>query len=1027
MKTFITSALFVFCCIGMHAQKLTEWQDLSVNHLNRMPMHTNFKVSSPRLSLEGKWKFNFVETVAQRPTYFYRTDFNDKGWTEISIPGLWELNGFGDPLYVNWNYAWKGSYKNNPPYVPVEGNHVGSYRRMIRVPAEWKGKQVIAHFGSVTSCVYFWINGKFVGYSEDSKMECEFDITKYITPGKENLFCMQVYRWCDGTYLEDQDFFRLSGFARDNWIMAREKDAHLKDIHVTPDLDSNYNNGTLNIELSLSSGAKADLTLEDKDGHVVANSRNVSSGKLQMNVASPQKWSAETPYLYILKIDVKKGGKTMQSATQRVGFRKIELRNAQVLINGKAVYFKGADRHEIDPDGGYIVSRERMIEDIRIMKEHNINAVRTCHYPDDPQWYDLCDEYGIYVVAEANLEAHGLGFNRNNSRTSESDYLHSMMERNQRNVQRNFNHPSVIFWSLGNETGDSNNFVELYQWVKKYDSSRPCQYEQAKKLEHTDIFCPMYLSQKGCEEYSLSDKPEDQCPLILCEYSHAMGNSSGGFKEYWDLVRKYPKFQGGFIWDFVDQSLHGRNAKGQLIYKYGGDYNDYDASDKNFCDNGLINPDRIPNPQIDEVKYYYQNIWTEATLTNKGISLSVFNENFFRSLEAYRLRWELMVDGQITQTGIEERLDVPAHENRNILLSYISDEECHGEKYLNIYYEQKAKEGLIRPGVIVAKQQILLSEETACCGKNACKKKSCVSRIVNMPEMNNDNNNVLRIKGDNFNIEFNKKTGWMTRYDFNGQDFIAKGQSLVPNFWRAGTDNDFGAGLQTKFAVWRNPEIKLIKDGLIATAYADSIYVIATYDMPKVKAQLLMTYTILPCGSVKVTESMKLTKESKASRMFRFGMRMAMPYEMDRSTYYGRGPIENYADRKSSAFVGIYSQTADEQHYAYIRPQETGTKSDIRWWQQTNRTGAGFIVSAPQRFYASALHYSQESLDDGTEKHQRHFPEVEKSDFTWLCIDGAHAGLGGITSWGGNAEAIDKYRLQFTDRTFTFTIKPINR
>ena len=558
MKKQLMTGLFTVLALTAVAQTFQEWRNPEINAVNRAPMHTNYfafenadaakkadkKQSTNYMTLNGTWKFNWVKDADSRPTDFWKTGFNDKGWDDLQVPAVWELNGYGDPIYVNVGYAWRNQFQNNPPEVPTENNHVGSYRREIVVPASWKGKDIIAHFGSVTSNMYLWVNGRYVGYSEDSKLEAEFDLTPYLKPGQKNLIAFQVFRWCDGTYLEDQDFFRYSGVGRDCYLYARNK-KRIQDIRVTPDLDAAYQNGSLAVNLDLKGSGKVDLELVDAQGKQVATATANKSGLVTMNVENPKKWSAETPYLYTLRASMQGSNEVIPV---KVGFRKIELKGDQILVNGKAVLFKGADRHEMDPDGGYVVSPERMLQDIQIMKQFNLNAVRTCHYPDDNLWYDLCDQYGIYVVAEANIESHGMGYG-DKTLAKNLSYKKAHLERNQRNVQRGFNHPSIIFWSLGNEAGYGPNFEAAYDWIKAEDPSRAVQYEQARIEGKTDIYCPMYANYKWCEEYSKDDKY--QKPLIQCEYAHAMGNSQGGFKEYWDLIRKYPKYQGGFIWDFV--------------------------------------------------------------------------------------------------------------------------------------------------------------------------------------------------------------------------------------------------------------------------------------------------------------------------------------------------------------------------------------------------------------------------------------------------------------------------------------------
>ena len=1028
-KFFYLTALCA-CSFTASAQTFKEWQDPQVNEINRAPMHSTFfayedlesasvsvkEKSANYMTLNGTWKFFWVANADERPTDFYRIGYNDKGWDDMQVPAVWELNGYGDPIYVNVGYAWRNQYKNNPPYVPVEKNHVGSYRKEIIVPADWKGKDIIAHFGSVTSNMYLWINGKFVGYSEDSKLEAEFDVTKYLKPGEENLIAFQVFRWCDGTYLEDQDFFRYSGVGRDCYLYARNKN-RIDDIRITPDLDSNYKDGKLDVELKLKGNNKVKLELLDACGNVVAEKEVKGSGNVNtdLQLENPVKWTAETPYLYTLRASVSKGSVITEVVPVNVGFRKIEIKNAQILVNGQPVLFKGANRHEMDPDGGYVVSRERMLQDIQIMKKFNINAVRTCHYPDDAYWYELCDKYGIYMVAEANIESHGMGYGEN-TLAKNKKYAKAHMERNIRNVQRNFNHPSIIFWSLGNEAGYGPNFEAAYDWIKAEDPSRAVQYEQAGKTGKTDIFCPMYYRYKGCEEYSKDANSEK--PLIQCEYAHAMGNSEGGFKEYWDLVRKYPKYQGGFIWDFVDQSCRWTGENGKMIYAYGGDFNRFDASDNNFCDNGLISPDRVPNPHMYEVGYFYQNIWTTPADLSKG-ELNIYNENFFTDLSSYRMEWQLLKDGKIVRSGILDNLKVEPQQIAKVKLD-LGETDNTGEWLLNVSYVQKITEHLLPAGHVVARNQIVVRPYEAPEMQIANVAQSNIK--VSQPVVNDENSNCLEISGESFNILFNKSNGFMDYYEVNGTAMIKEGAQLTPNFWRAPTDNDYGAGLQKKNAVWRNPEMKLLSlnhdvvDGMVVVS--------AEYEMKSVSAKLNIEYTVNNVGAVKVTQKMISDKSAKVADMFRFGMQLVMPESFEKIIYYGRGPIENYSDRNHSADLGIYNQTVTEQFYPYIRPQENGTKTDIRWWKLLNNEGKGLIFVSESPFSASALHYTIESLDDGEQKDQRHSFEVEPSPLTNFLIDKAQQGLACEDSWG--AIPLPQYRLPYGDYEFTFIMTPVS-
>ena len=683
MKRHLLSGLLCICMLSGNAQTFREWQDPEVNAVNRAPMHTHFfayesteaateavkEKSVNYMTLNGIWKFRWVKDSDARPTDFWKTDFNDKGWDNLAIPAMWELNGYDVPLYSGVGFDWKlrkGWCKNNPPILPVEDNHVGSYRREITVPANWRGKDIIAHFGSVYSNIYLWVNGKFVGYSEDSKLEAEFDLTPYLKTGQKNLIAFQVFRWCDGSYLEDQDFFRYHGVARDCYLYTRNK-KRIEDIRVTPDLDSQYQNGSLAINLNLKGNNQVTLELLDAQNRTVTTTELRGSGDVStsMEVENPHKWSAETPYLYTLRATVKEGGKVSEVIPLKVGFRKIEMRNAQLLVNGQPILIKGANRHEMDPDGGYVISRERMIQDIQLMKMFNINAVRTCHYPDDSFWYELCDKYGLYVVAEANLESHGMGF-KETTLAKVDTYKKAHLERNQRNVQRNFNHPSIILWSMGNECGNGSNFEACYQWIKSEDPSRFIHFEQAYDTgSTTDVYCPMYPVYSKCISYNEDDSK--QKPMIMCEYAHAMGNALGDFKIYWDLIRKYPKFQGGFIWDLIDQSPRWTGKDDKMIYGYDGDFDNFSTGDFNYSDNGLLNPDRIPNPHIYEVSYFYQNIWTTAGDLSKG-EIKIYNENFFRNLSAYYLEWELLKNGIPMRGGRIEDLNVPPTQTASLKL-----------------------------------------------------------------------------------------------------------------------------------------------------------------------------------------------------------------------------------------------------------------------------------------------------------------------------------------------------------------------
>ncbi len=1041
--------------VAIQQPTFTEWHDLQVNEINRLPLHTmhfaydpndfagtgaeylDKKKSMNYLSLEGTWKFNWVANADERPTDFYKTDLDDSKWNNIQMPGNWEMLGYGQPEYVNNGFAWRGHFDQQPPAVPTKDNHVGSYRREINIPSNWDGKRVIAHFGSVTSNIYLYVNGKFAGYAEDSKVAAEFDITPFLKKGK-NLIAFQTFRWCDGSWCEDQDFWRLSGPARENYLYARSKDHRLLDVRVETDLKNNYKDGYLNITAKVQGNTLAYFGLYDPDGKevIVTGTDNVKNGvaKYQLRVKNVRKWSAETPNLYTLVVSpIQNGGMYLpyEIVQVKVGFRKVEIKNKQFLVNGQPVLLKGANRHEIDPDEGYNLSEQRMIQDIMMMKRMNINAVRTCHYPDDPRWYDLCDKYGLYVVAEANQESHGFQYG-DDAAAKKPEFAKQIMERNQHNVSMFFNHPSIVTWSLGNETVMGDNFLKAYKWIKEQDKTRPVQYEQARRGEGTDIFCPMYYPVAASEKYAKD--PNSPMPLIQCEYNHTMGNSGGNLSDYWDLIRKYPILQGGFDWDFVDQALHRNIVKPMSIlpykmnneelrkieYCYGGDYNKYDPSDNNFNCNGIIGPDRQMNPHAYEVAYQYQNIWTKMVNAETG-EVSVHNENFFRDLSNYALAWSLEEDGVETQNGTIADLDVPAQQTRNFTIPYDKSKIKGKEVFLNIDFRLKEAEPLLTAGQVMAYTQLPVVTKQACCGD--CSKMLAQGHGKKKMKLAAKKNNVVAVTTPNLTFKIDRSTGLISEYAYNGKSLLGEGGTLKPNFWRAPTDNDMGAGLQKKFKAWKNPQMNLKNIDVKKDKKTNSVTILTSFDMPEVQGQMDITYVVFAnTGAVKVTEDFKATEGAKVSDMFRFGMLMQMPYTMEKSNYYGRGPIENYSDRKDCMRIGVYTDDADNQYFPYIRPQESGTKSDIRWWKQTDATGLGLQVKSCTPFYASAIHFDTEELDDGDDKEQRHSFNLKKSKFTNLFLDSAHMGVGGENSWG--AWPLEKYRVHYGNKTFTFTLIP---
>lgn len=1036
----------------LNAQDFTEYQDPAVNQVNRLPMHATYfayaegeyalngdmQSDANYLSLNGKWKFDFAQKVSERPLDFFKLAFDDSKWGDFDVPAVFELNGFGTPMYLNKGFPWKDRAKPEPPLVPEDGNYVGSYRKSVKIPANWQAKDIIAHFGAVSSCFYLWVNGEFVGYSEDSRLEAEFDLTKFLKVGEENLIAFQVFRWCDGTWLEDQDAFRYTGLSRDVYLYAREKN-RIEDINIEASLDDKFENGSLNISLKTLGDTEGysidydfyDLSKPDKNARVKLGekllSKNISAGESDVNfsIESPKLWSSEEPNLYMLIASFKNSkGEVLETISQKVGFRNIEIKDAQVFINGKTVLIKGVNRHDSNPKTGSYLTKADMLRDIKIIKSLNINAVRTSHYPNDSYFYELCDLNGLMLCAEANLESHGRGYG-SNTLAIDKRFKAGHLERNERNVQRNRNHPSIIFWSLGNEAGMGENFIDAYRLVKNLDKTRLVQYGKAMNKEGTDILCPMYRPYSKCEEYAKSTKPSDsKKPLILCEYAHAMGNSMGGLSEYIRLMKKYPKFQGGFIWDFADQSVYHKTKEGVEVFGYSGDFNDYDYSDnKNFCNNGIVNPDRRLNPHADEVQYQYQYIWTKKL---DGSKIEIENEHYFIDLAKYKLNWEILADGDVVKSGKIENLNVPARAKSTLDLAYdIKALPSDKELFLNVYYSLKADDMLLAKDTQIAKQQLALGQEINTFFNEAY----ATNADINVEE----SETLIKIYAKDFAINFDKQSGYLCGYEFKGLKLLEKNSQLRPSFWRALTDNDMGYGSDKTWNVWRDiePKLKSInykKDG-------NNIALCAEYTMEEVDAILRLDYIIDGSGVITVNQDFKLLEERQGKKpknyrcpMLRFGMRLEMPLEYRQCQFYGRGEIENYIDRNQSTFIGKYNFDVKESHYEYIRPQESGTRTDIRYWKQLDAKGNGLAFSSKIPFSASALLYTMESLDDSIKgKQQRHWQEVAQSDFISLHIDKIQMGLGCINSWTYLPQEQKAYEVSCKDYTFSFKIIPLNK
>ncbi len=1181
-KNFLLSLFLMFTAVPALADETPEWLNPLMNQQNREARRANFFAyesealarvgdksrSSRYLSLEGPWRFHFAKNHQDAPKNFFQTGYNDAQWEQFPVPGLFELNGHGDRIYKNIGYAWATTFESNPPIVGETDNYTGSYRREFNLPASWKGQQVLLHVGSATSNLKVWVNGRYVGYSEDSKVAAEFDITRYVKAGK-NLIAMQVMRWCDGSYLEDQDFWRFTGIAREVYLYSRPK-TYIENITVMQDWLVDEQRGEIGytIDVKNPSGVNLEVALEDQQGRVVFKHDGhrwpyYHHEHFLLQPSDVEPWTAETPNLYNLIVTLKKKGEVLQVVRQQMGFRHIEIKGGQLLLNGQPILIKGVDRHELDPDGGYVMSVERMRQDIRIMKQLNINAVRTSHYPDDPRWYELCDSAGLYVVAEANLESHGMGYgdrtlakrddyhqmhlernqgnvltlrnhpciiiwsmgneagygpnfehvydwiksvdtsrpvqyeqagqggktdifchieikggqlllngqpilikgvdrheldpdggyvmsvermrqdirimkqlNINAVRTSHypddprwyelcdsaglyvvaeanleshgmgygdrtlakrDDYHQMHLERNQGNVLTLRNHPCIIIWSMGNEAGYGPNFEHVYDWIKSVDTSRPVQYEQAGQGGKTDIFCPMYYYYRDCEQYSKGDNPR---PLIQCEYAHAMGNSMGGFKEYWDLIRKYPKYQGGFIWDFVDQALRDKSpVTGREIFTYGGDYGRYPASDYNFNCNGIIAPDRRLNPHAYEVQYWYQNIWVKDLNLKEG-RFEVYNEYFFKTLRNLNLTIEVKADGRtagtyrfpIDELKPQERMKYGHAQLKSKL------QELSGSKEITVNFQFETGERqqfIVQPYQFpsLAPQQVKVETE--------------------------ETKSYIKLTAAGTTLTVGKQTGLIDYLDIDGQPMLVDRQSIVPEFWRAPTDNDYGARLQQRFAAWKKPQMK------VESCELNGNQIVAKIAMPTVKAKLIMTYTLQPSGEVIVRQQLEPQGETKDQWLFRYGMQLQMPRQYDQVRYYGRGPHENYCDRHSSEFIGCYEGAVKDEYFPYVRPQESGNHTDVRWFEVTDgRRGLRFCSNAPME--CSALPYLVEDLDAGAVKEHRwgqHSGDLVERPLTQVHIQQRQMGLGCVNSWGAWPERA--YMLPLQPYDFTFAIQAV--
>jgi beta-galactosidase len=1018
--------------------EVPDWENPQVVGRNKEPGHCTLvpysdaemalkcerKASQFYKSLNGKWKFNWVSKPADRPIDFYKPSYDVSKWDEIPVPSNWQMHGYDRPIYLNMRYPFPA----NPPYIPHDYNPVGSYRTEFRIPEAWKDRQVFLHFDGIRGASYFWINGQSVGYSQDSMLPAEFNITKYLNPG-ENILAVEVYRWSDSSYLEDQDMWRLSGIYRNVYLFSTPQ-VHVRDFAVRTDLDKSYTDATLMIRPRITNYTTGDLKewtveaqlydAETKPVLTEAMSRSVSSiiderypqrgnvpfGLLQTTIRNPRKWSAETPYLYTLLITLKDSdGKAVEIESCRVGFREVEIKDGQLFVNGKSIKLFGVNRHEQDPDHGQAVPVSRMLQDIKLLKTHNINAVRTSHYPNDPTWYDLCDEYGIYLIDEANLESHGLGGYFSNV----PNWNTAFMERAIRMVERDKNHPSVIFWSLGNESGCGPNHSAMAAWIHYYDPTRPVHYEGAaaepRDPDYVDMISRMYA--RIPEIIRLATDPNDNRPMVLCEYAHAMGNSVGNLKEYWDAIRSHKRLIGGFIWDWADQGLRKKSPDGTEFWAYGGDYGD-NPNDGNFCCNGLVQPDRRPNPHIYEVKKVYQRISVTPIELSSG-TFNIRNEYDFTDLDFANILWELTEDGKIIQKGKLPKLNLAAGDNRQINIPFEKPNLHPGAEYmLKISFELADDAPWAAKGHVVAWEQIEIPFDTP---------QTPSADIAAMPPLKMEESDAaLRIMGRDFELAVGKSTGAIESLKFDGKELIA--EPLIPNLWRAPIDNDIGNKMPQRLGIWRRAG----RDRKVGKVNSEQISpqvvrVIVEAAIPVGENwKYISTYTVFGSGDIIVAGSIEPGAKLSID-LPRFGMQMAIPGEFSTMSWFGRGPHESYWDRKTGSAVGLYSGLVEEQFHPYVRPQETGNKTDVRWMALTNKQGAGLLAVGMPLLSASAWPFTMDDLEKAA-----HTNELPRRKTITVNLDYRQMGVGGDDSWG--ARPHPEYTLPAKAYSYRFRLRP---
>jgi len=1032
---------------------LPEWEDLTINTVNTVSTHATiishpdnnsalsaaWRESPNVLSLDGKWKFKYSPAPADRPYWFFKNDFDTREWDEITVPSTWEREGYGVAYYVNAGYT----FPVNPPYIDHSDNPVGSYKRSFTIPSGWDGKEIFLSFDGVSSAFFVWINGEKVGYSEDSKTTAEFNITPFLRKGKNDI-AVEVYRYSDGSYLECQDFFRLSGIKRSVWLHARPK-TFIRDFFAKALLVNDYSDGLLNLSVDLESNdrrhtvIRLEASLYDGDNKIFGETREAGRAdslalvELTAEIPDVRPWSAESPSLYTLLLTLADNrGRVLESVSARIGFRTAEVKDGRFLINGRAVLLKGTNMHEHDPVNGHTIDEQLMMKDIRLMKMHNINAVRTSHYPQPERFYELCDKYGIYLIDEANIESHGIGYHPDVTLAHRPEWLGQHMLRTVRMVERDKNHPSVITWSLGNEAGDGQNFVETYKWIKSRDETRPVQYERAEKAtrtseRHTDIWCPMYPRIGTIEEYALNEgKPGFDRPLIMCEYAHAMGNSTGNLQDYWDVIEKYGLLQGGFIWDWVDQGLLETSDEGEEYYAYGGDYGEVGAfSDGNFCCNGLVGPDRTPHPGLAEVKKVYQYVGFAAADLSKGM-VTIRNKYDFTNLSAFNITWEVIANGVLFRSGHLNQLSLEPGDSVTVEIPFgeitaAPDTEYH----LGLYVTRADEWGIIPQDHQYASEQLLLPLFTPA--------EQTEENSLALLDIRTEGQE-LTVAGEDFAVVFDISAGVIKSYRDGGRELLLSGP--VPDFWRPPTDNDYGNGMEKRNAPWKEAgKNAVMKSAYISQPGMGQAEVQFTFDIPgsdgRKIAGLVTEYTVHSDGAVEVSFDLEKTDRS-LEEIPRVGMQMTLPSICTDLMWFGRGPHENYADRKTSAFVGVYESTVADQYVPYVRPQENGYKTDARWLNITDSEGRGLRFEGEPIFSFAAMNYLHDDFESpgnlagyrpDAKLVNTHISDVIPRDLVRVNIDYGQMGVGGDNSWGERTHP--QYCLTDTRYSYSFRMVPL--